>query len=56
MGIEAFYLFDGTVKKLPSTVQDYVFEDINLIQRNKVYAGLNSQFKRGNMVLLLIKQ
>tara|TARA_R100001086_G_scaffold5692_3_gene3593 strand:- start:4422 stop:6290 length:1869 start_codon:yes stop_codon:yes gene_type:complete len=44
MGIEAFYLFDGTVKKLPSTVQDYVFEDINLIQRNKVYAGLNSQF------------
>ena len=44
MGIEAFYLFDGTVKKLPSTVQDYVFEDINLVQRNKVYAGLNSQF------------
>ena len=44
MGIEAFYLFDGTVKKLPSTVQDYVFEDINLVQRNKFYAGLNSQF------------
>lgn len=44
MGIEAFYVFDGTVKKLPSTVQDYVFEDINLIQKNKIYAGLNSQF------------
>lgn len=44
MGIEAFYVFDGTVKKLPSTVQDYVFQDINLIQRSKICAGLNSQF------------
>ena len=44
MGIEAFYVFDGTVKKLPSTVQDYVYEDINLIQRNKIYAGLNSKY------------
>ena len=44
MGIEAFYVFDGTVKKLPSTVQDYVFQDINLIQRDKICAGLNSQF------------
>ena len=44
MGIEAFYVFDGTVKKLPSTVQDYVFEDINLTQKIKIYAGLNSQF------------
>ena len=44
MGIEAFYVFDGTVKKLPSTVQDYVYEDINLVQKNKIYAGLNSQF------------
>jgi len=44
MGIEAFYVFDGTVKKLPSTVQDYVYEDINLTQKVKIHAGLNSQF------------
>ena len=44
MGIEAFYVFDGTVKKLPSTVQDYVYEDINLTQKAKITAGLNSQF------------
>jgi hypothetical protein len=44
MGTEAFYLFDGTVKKMPCTVQDYVFKDINLIQGFKVYAGVNSQF------------
>jgi hypothetical protein len=44
MGTEAFYLFDGTVKKIPSTVQDYVFKDLNQIQKTKVHAGLNSQF------------
>ena len=44
MGVEAFYVFDGTVKKMPCTVQDYVFKDINLIQGQKVFAGVNSQF------------
>jgi hypothetical protein len=44
MGTEAFYLFDGTVKKLPCTVQDYVFKDLNQVQKNKVHVGLNSQF------------
>ena len=44
MGTEAFYLFDGTVKKMPCTVQDYVFKNINLTQGYKVAAGVNSQF------------
>lgn len=44
MGHEAFYVFDGTVKKLPCTLQDYVFDDINLVQETKVYAALNSDF------------
>jgi hypothetical protein len=44
MGHEAFYVFDGTVKKLPCTVQDYVFDDINLVQSEKVFAALNSDF------------
>jgi len=44
MGTEAFYLFDGTVKKMPCTVQDFVFKDINLVQGTKVHAGVNSQF------------
>lgn len=44
MGKEAFFVFDGTVKKLPCTVQDYVFKDINLVQAQKVHAGLNTQF------------
>jgi hypothetical protein len=44
MGTEAFYVFDGTVKKLPCTVQDYVFQDINLVQKDKFTIGVNSQF------------
>jgi hypothetical protein len=44
MGHEAFYVFDGTVKKLPCTLQDYVFDDINLVQEDKVFAALNSDF------------
>jgi hypothetical protein len=44
MGVEAFYVFDGTVKKIACTVQDYIFNDINLIQAQKVTAGVNSQF------------
>jgi hypothetical protein len=44
MGTEAFYTFDGTVKKLACTVQDYVFKDLNQVQKTKVHVGLNSQF------------
>jgi hypothetical protein len=44
MGPEAFYVFDGTVKKLPCTVQDYVFKDLDLTQKQKFHAGVNSQF------------
>jgi hypothetical protein len=44
MGTEAFYVFDGTVKKLACTVQDFVFKDLNQVQKTKVHVGLNSQF------------
>ena len=44
MAKDAFFVFDGTVKKLPCTVQDYVFEDINLVQTEKVNVGINTQF------------
>ena len=44
MGKEAFYVFDGTVKKIPCTVQDYVFKDINFVQGQKVFAGINTEF------------
>ena len=44
MGRDAFFVFDGTVKKIPCTVQDYVFKDINLVQGFQAHVGLNAQF------------
>jgi hypothetical protein len=44
MGSEAFYVFDGTVKKMPCSVQDYVFKDLNFVQGQKTFCGVNSQF------------
>jgi len=44
MSKDAFFVFDGTVKKLPCSVQDYVFQDLNQIQAEKVHVGINTQF------------
>jgi hypothetical protein len=44
MSKDAFFVFDGTVKKLPCSVQDYVFKDIDLIQSEKTHVGINTQF------------
>lgn len=44
MSKDAFFVFDGTVKKLPCTVQDFVFEDLNIVQAASVNAAINTQF------------
>jgi hypothetical protein len=44
MGLEEFYVFTGQVQKLPCSVKSFVFNDINLSQRSKVVAGVNSSF------------
>jgi len=44
MSKDAFFVFDGTVKKIPSSVQDYVFEDINIAQSFAINVGINTQF------------
>ena len=44
MGRSNFYAFTGRVEKIPCTVRDYVFSDINDSQRSKVFAGVNSAF------------
>jgi hypothetical protein len=44
MGQNAFHIYDGGVRTLPSAVGDYVFSDINDAQRSKVYGVLNSKF------------
>ena len=44
MSKDAFFVFDGTVKKIPCTVQDFVFEDLNIVQATSVNVGINTQF------------
>jgi hypothetical protein len=44
MGQNAFFAFDGTVKKLPCTVDDFVFESLDLTQTDQIFAGVNTEF------------
>ena len=44
MSQQAFYMFDGAIKKIPCTVQDYVFDDFSITQQQLVYAGINTDF------------
>ena len=44
MSQEAFFMFDGTIKRIPCTVQDYVFNDFSITQQQQVFAGLNTDF------------
>jgi len=42
MSNNGFFAFDGTVKSLPCSVEDYVFDDIDTTKGQQVYAGLNN--------------
>ena len=44
MGAEEFYAYGGAVQRLPCTVRDYVFSNINTNQLEKVTAGTNTAF------------
>ena len=44
MGSKEFYVYSGTVARLPCTVLDYVFSDFNRDQIGKVMAGHNSSY------------
>ena len=44
MGIDTFYVYAGQTQTLPCTVKDKVFLDFNLTQKDKVIAGVNSEF------------
>jgi hypothetical protein len=39
-----FYVYNGAVQKLPCTVQEYVFSDLDLTQAFKCHMGLNSEY------------
>mgnify|MGYP001484970417 CR=1 FL=1 len=44
MGIDTFYVYAGQTQTLPCTVRDKVFLDFNIEQRDKVVAGVNTEF------------
>lgn len=44
MDVNNFYQYTGSVQVLPCPVRDYIFKNINLSQRYKVFAGVNSLY------------
>jgi len=44
MSKNAFYFYNGSVQKLPCSVQDYVFDDLNLTQSFKCHVVVNAEF------------
>lgn len=44
MGAEEFYVYSGGVQRLPCTVRDYIFSNINQGQLEKVTAATNTAF------------
>jgi len=44
MGVDKFYMYNGTVSTLPSAMRQYVYENINLSQSSQFFAGLNEGF------------
>lgn len=45
MGDNNFYRFDGSVKNMECPIRRYVFDRLNTSHKEKVYAGINSEFK-----------
>ncbi len=44
MSQDSFFLFDGSVKKLPCTVEQFVFNNINQTGSENAFAGHNGEF------------
>ena len=44
MSQDSFFLFDGSVKKLPCTVEQFIFNNINQTGSKNAFAGHNGEF------------
>mgnify|MGYP003642362422 FL=1 len=44
MSNNGFFMFDGTVKALPCSVEDYVYDDIDTTKGQQISAGLNNLY------------
>jgi len=44
MSNDSFFVYDGAVKKIPCSVEDYVFDDINENAKQDVFCAANSNY------------
>jgi hypothetical protein len=44
MSPKGFFAFDGTVKSIPCSVEDYVYDDIDTTKGHQVFAGINNLY------------
>ena len=44
MGTDSFFMFDGSVQKIPCSIEDFVFQDIDPASQKDTFAALNSEF------------
>jgi len=44
MGKSSFFMFDGALKVLPCPVHDEVFDDMDALNKEKIFAGVNQKF------------
>jgi hypothetical protein len=44
MSDDAFYTYDGVVKKMPCSVQDFVFDSLSYTNKNDIAVGLNTAY------------
>lgn len=44
MGVDKFYVYNGTVQPLPCTIRQYVFHNLNITQSFQVVCGHNEEY------------
>jgi len=44
MGVDTFYVYNGTTQQLACPIKDKVFLDLNTEERDKVHVGVNTEF------------
>ena len=44
MGTDSFFMFDGSVQKIPCSIEDHVFKDIDEASQKDTFAALNGEF------------
>ena len=44
MSSNGFFMFDGTVKSMPCSVEDYVYDQADTTKGQQIYAGINNLF------------